>query len=130
MAPSRKRSRSVVGTGTDAQALIARMVTMQADAGLTIAMRMPILLQGALGDSRGQREANKAVVEKVSAVMESTVAAGHAATMFWWNMALNPLEHMHPTSLSETATRAAHSTLEPFSRRTSANASRLSRRRG
>lgn len=130
MAPSRKRTRSVVGAGTDTQALIARMVTMQADAGLTIAMRMPMLLKGALGDSRGQREANKAVVEKVSAVMESTVAAGHAATMFWWNVALNPLEHMNPANLSETATRAAHSTLEPFSRRTSANASRLSRRRG
>jgi hypothetical protein len=47
--------------GVEAQALASKMMTMQADAGLTIAMRMPILMKGAFGDSRGQREAAKAV---------------------------------------------------------------------
>jgi len=126
MAISRKRSRSVT-TGTQTQALVAKMMTMQADAGLTIAMRMPILLKGALGDAHGQREASKAVAEKFSAVMESSFAVGQATAMFWWNMALNPLT---PNGLGEAATQAAHDSLEPFSKRMRANASRLSGRRG
>jgi hypothetical protein len=75
MARSSKALQSAAGAGVEAQAFAARMVTLQADAGLTIAMRMPMLLKGALGDSRGQREAAKAVTEKVSAVMESGFAA-------------------------------------------------------
>lgn len=130
MTRSRKGSRSAAGVGTDAQALVTRMMDLQADAGLTIAMRMPILLKGAMGDSRGQREASKAVVEKVSAVMESSVAATQAAALFWWGMALNPMQHMSPTGFSDAATKAAHSALEPFSKRTRANASRLGSRRG
>lgn len=102
------------------------MVTLQADAGLTIAMRMPLLVRGALGDSRGQREAAKAVSEKVSAVMESGFAAGQAAAMFWWGLALNPLASV---DLAEEAAKVANSTLEPFSKRTRANAARLTGRR-
>lgn len=115
-----------VGATVDAQAFVAEVMTMHADAGLTIAMRLPILVQGALGDQNGQREASRAVVEKVSAVLESGFAVGHAATLFWWNMALNPLM---PSGLGEAATKAAHNTLAPFSKRTRANASRLSGRR-
>lgn len=126
MATSKKRSHSV-SAGAQTQAIVAQMMTMQADAGLTIAMRLPILLKGAFGDARGQREASKAVAEKVSAVMESSFAIGHAATLFWLNMAMNPLT---PGALGEAAAKAAHSTLEPFSKRTRANASRLSGRRG
>ncbi|OJV08787.1 MAG: hypothetical protein BGO20_21150 [Bosea sp. 67-29] len=99
---------------------------MQADAGLTIAMRMPLLLKGALGDYSGQREATKAVVEKVSAVVESSVAATYATTAFWWGLALNPLAQL---DLTEAAAKVANSTLEPFARRTRANAARLSSRR-
>ncbi len=95
---------------------------MQADAGLTIAMRMPLLLQGALGDSRGRREATKAVTEKVSAVMESGFAAGQAIGLFWWGVALNPLAQV---DVAEAAAKAANTALEPFSKRTRANAARL-----
>ncbi len=125
MANSSKTFRSVAGAGVEAQALAARMATMQVDAGLTIAMRMPILLKGALGDSRGQREAAKAVSEKMSAVMESGFAAGQAAALFWLGLALNPLASV---DLAEAAAKAANSTLEPFSKRTRANASRLTGR--
>ncbi|MBN9437141.1 hypothetical protein [Bosea sp. (in: a-proteobacteria)] len=126
MATSKRRSHAGRAE-TQAQTIVSKMITMQADAGLTIAMRLPILLQGALGDARGQREASKAVVEKVSAVMESSFAIGHAATLFWLNMAVTPLT---PRGLGEAAAKAAHNTLEPFSKRTRANASRLSGRRG
>ena len=126
MARSSKALQSAAGAGVEAQALAARMVTLQADAGLTIAMRMPMLLKGALGDSRGQREAAKAVTEKVSAVMESGFAAGQAAAMFWWGLALNPLAQV---DLAEAAAKVANSTLEPFSKRTRANASRLTGRK-
>ena len=119
---SRKQMSSVTGAGVEAQALATRMLTMQADAGLTIAMRMPILMRG---DARGQREAAKAVNEKMSAVMESGFAAGQAAAMFWWGMALNPLAHV---DYAEAAAKVANSTLEPFSKRTTANAARLTGR--
>lgn len=126
MAKSTRVVQSLAGTGVEAQALATRVATLQADAGLTIAMRMPILMKGVLGDSRGQREAAKAVTEKVSAVMESSFAAGQAAAMFWWGLALNPLAQV---DLAEAAARVANSTLEPFSKRTRANASRLTSRR-
>ncbi len=125
MPRSRKSSRPVA-TGAEAQSLATRMLAMQADAGLTIAMRMPLLLKGALGDYSGQREATKAVVEKVSAVVESSVAATYATTAFWWGLALNPLAQL---DLTEAAAKVANSTLEPFARRTRANAARLSNRR-
>ena len=79
MATSKKRSHSA-SAGAQTQAIVAQMMTMQADAGLTIAMRLPILLKGAFGDARGQREASKAVAEKVSAVMESSFAIGQPTT--------------------------------------------------
>jgi hypothetical protein len=126
MAISRKPMSSVTGAGVEAQALTAKMLTMQADAGLTIAMRMPMLMKGALGDARGQREAAKAVSEKMSAVMESGFAAGQAAAMFWLGMALNPLAHV---DYAEAAAKLASSTLEPFSKRTTANVARLTGRR-
>lgn len=119
---SRKQTQSVAGAGVEAQALAARMVTMQADAGLTIAMRMPMLLKGAFGDSGGQREAAKAVSEKMSAVMESGFAAGQATALFWLGLALNPFATV---DYAEAAAKAANSTLEPFSRRATANAVRL-----
>jgi hypothetical protein len=122
MAISNKRPSSVTGAGVEAQALASRMMTLQADAGLTIAMRMPMLMKGALGDSRGQREAAKAVQEKVSAVMESGIAASQAAAMFWWGVALNPFGQV---DFTEAAAKVANSTLEPFSKRTRANAARL-----
>lgn len=126
MAISRKKPPSATGAGVEAQALAARMMTLQADAGMTIAMRMPILMKGALGDSHGQREAAEAVSEKVSAVMESGLAASQAAVMFWWGVALNPLAGI---DLAEAAAKVANSTLEPFSKRTSANATRLTGRK-
>jgi hypothetical protein len=126
MAPSIRKRRSAIAAGAEAQALASRMMTLQADAGLTIAMRMPLLMQGALGSSRGQREAAKAVSEKVSAVMESGFAASQAAAMFWWGLALNPLASV---DLTEEAAKVANSTLEPFSKRTRANAARLTGRR-
>ena len=64
MARSRKQALPAVVAGTEAQALAARMLTMQAEAGLTILMRMPMLVKGALGDRTGQREATKAVFGK------------------------------------------------------------------
>lgn len=126
MASSSRKLRSATVAGGEAQALASRMATLHADAGLTIAMRMPLLIRGALGDSHGQREAAKAVSEKVSAVMESGFAAGHATVMFWWGLALNPLARI---DLAEEAAKVAHSTLEPFSKRTSANAARLTGRK-
>jgi hypothetical protein len=125
MAISNKSVRALTGAGVEAQALTTKMLTMQADAGLTIAMRMPMLLKGALGDAGGQREAAKAVSEKMSAVMESGFAAGQAAAMFWWGLALNPLARV---DLTEAAAKVANSTLEPFSKRTRANAARLTGR--
>ena len=53
MAISSKRARSTTGAGVEAQALATRVMTLQADAGMTIAMRMPILVKGALGDTHG-----------------------------------------------------------------------------
>ena len=70
MATSKRRSHAAQAE-TQAQTIVSKMITMHADAGLTIAMRLPILLKGALGDARGQREASKAVAEKVSAVMRA-----------------------------------------------------------
>lgn len=125
MAISSKRPASVSNTGVEAQALATKMLTMQADAGLTIAMRMPILLKGAFGDSHGQREAAKAVSEKVSAVMESGLAASQAAAMFWWGFALNPLAQV---DFTEAVAKVANSSLEPFAKRTRANANRLTGR--
>lgn len=122
MPTSSKTAPSVSQAGIEAQALAARMVALQADAGLTIAMRMPILLQG---DGRGRREAQRAITEKVAAVMESGFAAGQAATQFWLGMMLNPLAKV---DFTEAAAKMANSSLEPFSRRTRANAARLTRR--
>lgn len=116
---------AIAAAGVEAQALAMRMATMQADAGLTIAMRMPMLMKGAMGDRSGQREATKAVVEKVSALMESGVAAGCAAAAFWWGIALNPLAQV---DFAEASAKVANSTLEPFSRRAHANAARLRQR--
>lgn len=126
MPKSRRSPKPAVAAGEEAQALAMRMLTMQAEAGLTIAMRMPMLMKGAMGDRSGQREATKAVVEKVSAVMESGVAAGCAAAALWWGIALNPLAQL---DLAEATAKVANHTLEPFSRRTRANAARLSGRR-
>ena len=126
MAPLIRKPRPAAAAGGEAQALATRMMTMQADAGLTIAMRMPLLLKGALGDGHGQREAAKAVSEKLSAVMESGFAASQATAMFWWGLALNPLASV---DLAEEAAKVANSTLEPFSKRTRANAARLTGRR-
>lgn len=126
MASSSRKPRSAIAAGGQAQALAARMATLQADAGMTIAMRMPILLRGALGDRHGQREAASAVSEKMSAVMESGFAASQAAVMFWWGVALNPLAAV---DFAEEAAKVAHSTLEPFSKRTRANAARLTGRK-
>lgn len=123
---SRNRSGSTVALAADAQRVLAKMTAMQVDAALTIAMRLPILAKGALGDAKGQREASKAVVEKAAALAESSFAIGHAATLFWWSMAFNPLT---PNGLGEATAKAVHNTLEPFSRRTRANASRLAGRR-
>jgi hypothetical protein len=123
MARTRKSTGSALATGAEAQVLAARLMSMQADAGLTIAMRMPLLMKGAFGDSRGQSEATKAVAEKVSAVLESSFAATQATAAFWWGLALNPLGQV---DLAKAAVRAADSTLEPFARRTRANAARLS----
>ncbi|WP_336813644.1 hypothetical protein [Bosea sp. MMO-172] len=123
MARTRKSTGSALATGAEAQVLAARLMSMQAEAGLTIAMRMPLLMKGAFGDSRGQREATKAVTEKVSAVLESSFAATQATAAFWWGLALNPLGQV---DLATAAVKAADSTLEPFARRTRANAARLS----
>ena len=123
--PRSRKPSLPAAAGAEAQALATRVLAMQAEAGLTIAMRMPLLLKGALGDSSGQREATKAVVEKVSAVVESSVAATYATTAFWWSFALNPLAQ---GDLTEAAAKVAHSTLEPFARRTRANAARLTGR--
>ena len=123
MPRSRKSMGSALATGAEAQVLAARLMSMHAEAGLTIAMRMPLLMKGAFGDSRGQREAAKAVMEKVSAVFESSVAATQATTAFWWGLALNPPGQF---DLATAAVKAADSTLEPFARRTRANAARLS----
>lgn len=119
----RKSTGSALATGAEAQVLAARLMTMQADAGLTIAMRMPLLMRGAFGDSRGQREATKAVTEKVSAMLESSFAATQATTAFWWGLAFNPFGQI---DLTTAAVKVADSTLEPFARRTRANAARLS----
>lgn len=123
MSSTRRSSRSTLAAGADAQVLAARMLTMQAEAGLTIAMRMPLLFRGAFGDSRGQREATKAVLEKVSAVVESSVAATQATTALWWGLALHLPGQF---DLAAAAVQVADSTLEPFARRTRANAARLS----
>jgi hypothetical protein len=122
MPHSRWSSRASVTAETDAQQLATRVLTMQAEAGFTIAMRMPMLFKGALGDRRGQREATKAIVEKVSAVAESGMAATHAATTLWWSLALTPACHF---DFAAAAVKVADSTLEPFARRTRANAARL-----
>lgn len=126
MTTSTRRPRSALGTGVEAQALVSKVMTMQAEAGLTIAMRMPILLKGALGDRRGQREATKALTEKVSAVMESGLAASQAVSLFWWDLAFSPFNQL---DMSEAVARATSNTLEPFSKRTRANAARLGSRR-
>lgn len=123
MPRSRKSTGSALATGAEAQVLAARLMSMHAEAGLTIAMRMPLLMKGAFGDSRGQREATKAVMEKVSAVLESSFAATQATTAFWWGLAFNPFGQF---DLATAAVKAADSTLEPFARRTRANAARLS----
>ncbi len=107
----------------EAQALYSKLVAMQMDAGLTIAMRMPILARAALGDDASGHEARKAVAEKIAAVTETGMAAGQAAAEFWWSMLMAPITQART---GELAARAANQMLEPMSRRTSANATRLS----
>ena len=126
MPSSSRKTRPAIAAGGAAQALAVRMATLQADAGLTIAMRLPILMRGALGDSGGQREAAKAVTEKVTAVIESGFAATQASALFWWGMAFSLPGSV---DLAEAAAKVAHSTLEPFSKRTRANAARLGGRK-
>lgn len=46
MARPRKSTGSALATGAEAQVLAARLMSMHADAGLTIAMRMPLLMKG------------------------------------------------------------------------------------
>jgi hypothetical protein len=106
----------------EAQALYSKLVAMQMDAGLTIAMRMPIFARAALGDDASGGEARKAVTEKIAAVTETGMAAGQAAAEFWWNMFMAPVTQART---GELAARAANQMLEPMSRRTSANATRL-----
>lgn len=48
------------------------------DAGTTIAMRLPVLMAAAGGDSGAQREARGMVEEKFTAAAEGSVAAAHA----------------------------------------------------
>ncbi|MFN3670765.1 MAG: hypothetical protein ACK4VM_02525 [Bosea sp. (in: a-proteobacteria)] len=127
MAKSPKILDAVTGAGVEAQALATRMLAMQADAGLTIALRMPMLVKGALGDRRGQNEAAKAVTEKMTAVMESGFAASHATAMFWWGVMFNPLAQV---DLHEATAKVVNHSLEPFSKRAQANAVRLRSRRG
>ncbi|MCO5092703.1 hypothetical protein [Bosea sp. (in: a-proteobacteria)] len=124
MPQPRQSTDSALATGVEAQIFAARLVTMHAEASLTIAMRMPLLMKGAFGDSRGQREAAKAVIEKMLAVVESSFAATQATTAFWWSFTLNPTGRF---DLTAAAVRVADSTLEPFARRTRANATRLGR---
>lgn len=126
MAKTAKPLEMIAGAGVEAQALTTRMLAMQADAGLTIALRMPMLVKGALGDRRGQTEAVKAVTEKVTAVMESGFAAGHATAMFWWGVVFNPLAQV---DLHEATAKVVNHSLEPFSKRAQANALRLRARK-
>ena len=62
MAASRSRKTDPARSAAEAQALMTRLATMQMEAGLTIAARMPLLAKAAMGDRRGQAEANRAVV--------------------------------------------------------------------
>lgn len=98
------------------------MAMMNVDAAMTIAIRMPIFAHAAMGDISAQKEAEKAVSEKLSALAETgTVAASEAANL-WWNMIMSPLTRQTPM---ESAARAARKTLEPVSRRARANRRRL-----
>jgi hypothetical protein len=106
-------------------ALFGQIATMHLDAGMTIALRMPLLLDGAMGGSRGLQEASTAVTEKLSAISESGFAAGQAAAQLWWSFALAPLAAFDPHAAAVTVASRA---VEPFARRTRANAARLARR--
>ena len=58
--------------------------------------------------------------------MESGLAASQAVSLFWWDLAFSPFSQL---DMSEAVARATSNTLEPFSKRTRANAARLSSRR-
>ena len=106
----------------EAQALWTKMATMNVDAAMTIAMRLPIFAHAAMGDAIARQETEKAVQEKLSAITETSTAAAQAAVGFWWDLAMSPLTHKSP---SESAAKAARKTLGPVSRRARANRRRL-----
>jgi hypothetical protein len=106
----------------EAQALWTKLAMMNADAAMTIAMRLPIFAHAAMGNAAAQQEAEKAVQEKISVIAETGAAATQAAVGFWWDVAMSPLTRKSP---SESAARAARKTLGPASRRTRANRRRL-----
>lgn len=109
--------------GPEAQALWNRLAMIQVDSAVTIALRMPIFVNAAMGDPAAHKEARKAVSEKVVAMSQTGSAATKAAVGFWWDMAMSPVTRKSP---SEAAARAARTTIGPVSRRTRANRRRLS----
>ena len=93
-------------------------------AGVTIAARWPILLQGFHSpSSSSMAEARLMVDEKVAALLEGAFAAQLATLSFAGKMARGEIRHA--ADLVNATTDALHATMKPARRRVVANAKRL-----
>jgi hypothetical protein len=98
---------------------------MSVAAGVTIAARAPLLYSGARNASDAA-EAQRMVLEKVEATIESHMAASMAMMSLWTRMAVGGVQG--PTALAHALADVASAAAHPVRTRVRANARRLVRR--
>ncbi len=98
-------------------------------AGVTIALRTPILMQAALDPFAwpARREAVRAATEKWEAGVEGALAASFASARLWADMVTRPGDMR---ALADGIGKVQKAALRPARIRVRGNAKRLSRKRG
>ncbi|MFV0459679.1 MAG: hypothetical protein ACK5MT_13015 [Actinomycetales bacterium] len=119
MSASRTLTRASIGAWSS-------LMTIAGSAPVVIGLRLSQLAQGG-ASAASQRELDRMVTEKISAVYESTAVVGALVT----GMVTNPATWLNPVTAERSLARtmqAADQALKPFARRVEGNAKRLSRR--
>lgn len=98
-------------------------------AGVTIALRLPILAQAATDPfaAAAHREARRAAVEKWEAALEGAFSASLASSRLWRDMFLRPGDM---NAFARGVGAVARAASRPANRAVRDNARRLSQRRG
>lgn len=119
------RQASIEASQQMATAFWAAASSTQA-AGVTIALRLPILLQAAFDPFAwpARREAERAATEKWEAAFEGAMAAWSASAALWRDLIIRPGDVSAMTRGLAAVSAAA---LRPARRRVRGNARRLSR---